>query len=511
MTPSRLIQSCLLISLIALSGCAVQVDSIKPLENEAIVEEIQSTTFDTDVATAPETIPAGPVSLYEAMARAAKYSLEHRIKQIEQDIARARHSATKWDFYPQLIGSYTATERSNTLATSSQSVITGQESLEVSTSTDRSLQEASLSLTWNLLDICINYYSSSQSGNTYFITREQRIAALNKLLLDVRTAYYKAASAQKLLSRFDDFQVRARAGLATINQLEQKGLVAPLAALNRKKAIHQKLLQLQKLRNLLLADKLELARLMNIPPSVNYQLITLDEPQMLLNEVMAEEQLIDLALRQRPELQESKYHIRITEADKKKAFLRHFPSIELSAGTNYSSNSFLLHETWEDVGLKVVWKLLDTARANEEMRIAQLNTDLAEAQMENLAMAIISQVKLAYLDYTEAISHFTTTSEINTINQQLEQHRRNISDQINLAGIDMIQFEGEKLVTELEKDVSYARTQDALGRLIFSVGEDLFGDMVLDAPLAKVMESIRMREQAFLAQNQLDSSQSTIR
>ncbi len=490
---------------IGLTGCSVKPKHFTEKDHSIFVHELsEKLKISKNMEESNEQSPTAPISLHEAMARAALYNFEHKVKRIELDIAKARQNTTKWDFYPQLIGSFAATERSNTLASSSKSVITGQESLELSTSNDRSLQEASLNVTWNLLDTCVNYYSSRQSGNKYYISEEQRRGVLNKLLLDVRTAFYKTASAQNLLKQIEEFNTAAQIGLKKIEKLEQSKLLDPVAALNRKKAIHSRILQLQNLRTLLLKEKIELARLMNMPPSIGYELVPpadLRTPQ--ISDIPDALALVDLALVQRPELLEARYNVLLTADDKKKAFLRLFPSLELSASTNYSSNHYLQHDTWEEVGLKVAWKLLDSVRANDEMDIVSRNIELSESQLENLSLAVIAQVQLAYIDYNETLSSFLTTQELAKINGELQIHQQNRASQFNLAGVDMIQVQGDNLLADLEKDISYAKLQSALGRLLFSVGEDLYGDIDRTATLEQVTTEIADRDNAFLARNNL--------
>ena len=58
------------------------------------------------------------------------------------------------------------------------------------------------------------------------------------------------------------------------------------------------------------------------------------------------DRMVHLALMNRPELREQAYDARINEKEATAALLELLPGIDLSAGVNANSNSYLMNKTW---------------------------------------------------------------------------------------------------------------------------------------------------------------------
>ena len=117
---------------LGLGGCRVMPQPIDPqAHGEALKKAL-------DEVIAGEEPVRGPIGLYEAMARSIKYNLDHRIE-ILDEILRARELDLKgYDQLPQLVATTTAAMRSNDAGGRSRSLLTGLESADGSTSTDKS-------------------------------------------------------------------------------------------------------------------------------------------------------------------------------------------------------------------------------------------------------------------------------------------------------------------------------------------------------------------------------------
>ena len=125
---------------VALSGCAVTSDPITKKESEQRSQQDRVAMFSQQ-----EPVTA-PITLYDAMARALKYNLESRLKVMESALAQQQLDLSRYDMLPKLAASAGYVGRNNASASSSQSVRTGQTSLEPSTSQDRDRDVADLTM-----------------------------------------------------------------------------------------------------------------------------------------------------------------------------------------------------------------------------------------------------------------------------------------------------------------------------------------------------------------------------
>ena len=134
---------------LAISGCAVKSEPI-----ERSVSEQRAKSDMQNMFTGQEPLN-GPLTLHQAMARAVKYNLEGRLKIMEEALAKRQLDLASFDMLPRMALDAGYVGRNNQGASSSQSVLTGTQSLEPSTSQDRDRRVADLTMVWNVLDLSL--------------------------------------------------------------------------------------------------------------------------------------------------------------------------------------------------------------------------------------------------------------------------------------------------------------------------------------------------------------------
>ncbi len=157
-------------SLLALvvSGCAVTSEPIdRSVSEQRARTDLQSMYKDQEPL-------SGPLTLHQAMARAVKYNLEGRLKIMEEALAKRQLDLASFDMLPRMALDAGYVGRNNVNASSSQSVETGTQSLEPSTSQDRDREVADLTMVWNVLDFGVSYISAKQAGDQRLIVQERR-------------------------------------------------------------------------------------------------------------------------------------------------------------------------------------------------------------------------------------------------------------------------------------------------------------------------------------------------
>ncbi|MCR6629874.1 MAG: TolC family protein [Magnetospirillum sp.] len=474
-----------------LSACAVAPEPLTGEDHQA-----RAAAFRQAVARQEQL--SGPIDLHQAMARALRYNFGSRLKEVEREIAENRSGATLWTMLPKVVGSAGRVARDNTLASSSQSVNTGVQSLETSTSQDKIYSAADLKISWNVLDFGVSYYTARQMANQSLVAEERRKKVVEQLLNDVRDAYWRAVAADRLLGRLDQTLEQVRSAADRAEAIEQSRVQKPAEILNYQRDLYTKLLQLQGLRRTLVAAKLELAKLINLPPGQPFTVVIPETAPRMPPMTVPVAQLEEQALLKRPELVEESYQQRIAADEVRKSIARMFPGLELSASKNYNSNSFLLNQNWGEAGLKVTWNLMNLLSGWDDIEQAELQKTLGQVRREALGMAVLTQVNVAYLDYFEAEDAYRTASKIHTINERIESDRGNEAQTRNLGELELIQTQLNSLLSQMKKDEQYALVQNALGRLALSVGEDPFSDVDQEGDITALAERIAEKEKTWL-------------
>jgi outer membrane protein TolC len=487
--PSRLLLAALVTA--GLAGCAITPHAITTQEREASVRADRGAMY------ANQEPLQGPITLEEAMARAIKYNLDHRLKLMEEAVARRQLDLSHTDLLPKLALSAGYSNRDNELASSSRDVNTGQQSLVPSTSTDRERTTGDLGLSWNVLDFGVSYFGARQQADRVLVADQRRRKVLHLLMQQTRQAYWQAAGAQKLEGKIEPVLAQARRALEDSRKVEIEKLRSPLEALNYQRQLLDIVRQLEAVRDELAQAKPRLASIMNLPPGHAFAVAvadTLDTPNVSLPLPQMEE----TALLRRPELVEAQYNERIGVLETRKALARLFPGIEVTLGNHYDSNSYLVNNAWGDVGLRVSWNLFNVLNGGTIRGLAQAQLDVARQQRLALNMAVLTQVHVADLDYLGRLRQFELTKQVNAVEQRILHYTHNASTANAQGRLEEIRASASAMMSELRLYQSYGALQGAYGQVIATLGLDPLPQSVPAYDLETLGQAVHASEQSWV-------------
>ncbi|MCU1717248.1 TolC family protein [Pseudomonas sp. 5P_3.1_Bac2] len=475
---------------LAISGCAV---TSQPIERSVSEERARA-----DLATMfkDQEPLSGPLTLHQAMARAVKYNLEARLKIMEEALAQRQLDLTRFDMLPRMALAAGYAGRDNVSASSSESIRTGTQSLEPSTSQDRDRGVADLTMVWNVLDFGVSYVSAKQQADQRLIVEERRRKVIHTITQDVRSAYWRAVAAERLLKQIDGLVGRIHTARDNSQNMAAQRLGDPVQVLSYQRALIEATRQLEEQRRTLALAKTELAALVNLPLNTDYSLVVgerYEVPEFKADFAALEQQ----ALASRPELREQDYQARISAAETRKAMLRMLPGLEFSLGGHYDSNSYLTNQSWADYGVKITWNLLHLLSAPAAIKVAEAGEDVAAARRQALSMAVLAQLYVANANYNEAVRQFRTSEELASLDSQIAEQLRNRYKTQNIGELELIQGELNSLQAQLKRDLAYAELRNAYAQLYVSSGSDPLPDTLADNNLQTIASALQQTEQSW--------------
>jgi outer membrane protein TolC len=476
-----------------LAACAVKPEPFT--EQQTLDRAVE----DRGSLTADQAAIDGPISIYEAVARALLYNLDQRQALMEQALQNRQLDLARFDMLPRLAASAGYTTRSNQNASSSESIFTGRESLEPSTSQDRNRAIADLSFSWNLLDFGVSYYQARQQADRVLIAEQRRRRVINNLVQEVRGAFWQAATAERLITKIDPLLEEGVAALQRARMIERERLRSPVETLRFQKSMLEILRQLRGLRADLQQAKARLASLMNIEPNTDYELATPELDNWKVPDLGAQlGELELLALINRPELREEDYQKRIGHHEVRTAMLRMLPGISFESSANFDSNSFLVHNTWAQATGQVTWNLIGLLQGPTAIKAAEAQVDVAESRRMALSMAVITQVNLAYRRFQRSVVDYRNASQLEEIEQRIFTLVKQAEAGAAESDLERIRSSAAAIAAELARDQAFAEVQSALGNIYASLGVDPLPaeieDRSLDAVTAAVADVARRWE-----------------
>ncbi|PWC45867.1 TolC family protein [Azospirillum sp. TSO22-1] len=469
------------------AGCAIKPEPLSAEENLARVRK------DLSVVLAPQEPVSKPISMHEAMARAIKYNLDERVKIMETAVASQQLDLSQYDMLPRVVASAGYAGRNNDAGSESLNLVTGRRTGESTTAVDRHRRTSDLGFTWNVLDFGVSYLRARQNANLVLIADERRRRVVQGILQDVRTAYWRAVAAMRLLERIAPLEKRVEGARHDARTLEALRLQAPLQALGYTRSLVETLRQLQSLRRELVASKSQLGALMGLPPGEPFEvelppLDTLKTPPKLNLDVEA---LETYALLNRPELLEESYNQRISADETWRSLLRLLPGIDVNAALRYDSNSFLVNQRWADYGARISWNLINIVSAPATKSYAEAQEDLVAFRRQALSVAVLSQVRVAMLQFRELHQEFGLTAEQADLDDRIRTQYANSGEAGQIGELGVIQAEVMALLSDLRRDLVFADLHNAYARVMVSAGVDPLPDnMVPSTDLASLTKAI---------------------
>jgi multidrug efflux system outer membrane protein len=467
---------------VCLGGCAFVPHPLTDAERAAEANRDLADVF------APQEPLTHALTLEEAFARAIAYNLDERVKLMERSVAERDFEISKFDMLPKVIATAGASTRNNVLASSSTAVGTGQQSLVPSTSTDSDLKFADLTTSFNILDFWVSYYNSKQQANKVLVAEEQRRKVLQGLFQDVRRAFWRAASAQRLSNDIREATREAKSALESSRKSET--LRAPIDALRYQKALLDALRDLQSVEQLLGASKIELAQLINLPPGTNYSLAV---PRNLRIEGLRLpiRQMEDVALIRNPEIRESSYQVRISADETRKTLARNLPGINFSYGPNYDSNSFLVNNTWAAGAVRLSGNLVSILSIPEQLKRGNLAEETAITRREALSVATLAKLHIAYQQYLAAAQEYRWADQLASVDRRLYEQISNRTETDAQSELERVSARVSTVQSDLRRYRAYAEAQAALGRLYDVVGIDPVPEAMAALDIASLSAAIR--------------------
>lgn len=474
--------------IIFISGCSFTPVPISDDEfkNQAILDYIAVTQNQDAISK--------PISLYEAMARALKYNLDYHLESSKKALAEADVDVSNYALLPQLVAKAEYNSRDKFSGGSSRSLLTGIESLQASTSSNRDVITTDLTLSWNILDFGLSYIRAKQSADKVLIAEQDKRKTINRIIQDVRTVYWRAVSYDRLIKKMESLFFKVSRAIVNSEKVRTNRLENPLTSLTYQRELVEIKRKLEKLQRDLSLSKIQLAALMNLRPGESYELLIPDKSVHILNNIdIPIDVLEQLALESRPELRTIYYKQRINSKETKAAILSLMPNLNLHLGKNYSSNDYLYHNNWLGFGSQVSWNLLKLFSLPSINRQTDAKDKLLGARRLAMSMAVMTQIHVSLASYEYSKREFNTTETFYSIQRDILEEMNKGMAAKKVTEQSFIREEMNMMVAEVEYDMAYADIENSYANVFSALGVDSFYKEVdLDnSTLEELTNSIR--------------------
>lgn len=445
-----------------------------------------------------------PISQYEAMARALKYNIDYKVELLDKAVRYAELQVPSEEGLPSIVANSDYFSRSNFSGGTSQSLLgprtVGPISLASSTSQERQLLTGDISLSWNILDFGLSKVRSEQNADRVLIAEESKRRIVNRIIEDVRTAYWRALSSQRLLGKLSNLEGQIAVALRDSRTQSTNSEIDPVTALTYERELLQIKREIQILEGELKVAKTQLGALMNLKPGTKY---TLANPKRHIPHMtISAADLTEAAYLKRPEMREVIYETRINDKEFEAAFLELLPGIQLYTGANSDSNDLLFNNDWLSAGVRASWNVIKLFQLPKTKKLIKAQDELLKRRALALSLAIATQVHVSKARFLHAKREYHTASEYLSVQKRLLNKIRASADVERASRQTLIREQMNTLVAQVRHDVAYAEVQNAYANIFAGIGLDTFStfehaNLSLPDLTAKVREVWKARENGY--------------
>ena len=486
---SNLLRLAILSAIVSMGGCAKIPPHPEPLTKPDV-----RINNDVDAAANPAKAQpiSGPLTLEQAMARALKFNLERRTKLMEEALALKILDVSKFDMLPKLLVDAGYLSRDSDMIRRSTNAQTGALSPSQFISEERDHGIADLGVSWSLLDLGIGYFNAQQQANRVLVAVEKRRRAMHVLMQDVRVAYWRAASAQKLQGEVQDTIKQAEAALEKSRTEESARVRNPMQALRYQRQLLENLRLLEAIHQELSVAQTELAALINAPQGEKFEVADVEPGKIDLYPLEAPVSVLEeMALEDNPELLEQHYGVNIARIETHKTIARMFPNLSLGANLKYDSDNYLVDSTWREASVQLSYNLVNLLSAPAQYKLAEAGVELAKQRRMAMQMAVLAQVHLARQQFGNAAAQFTRADQIWQTDQRIaDQSAKRVAAKVD-SSLEKVSTRTASLLSQLRRYQALAQAQAAEARLQATLGVEPRLDNVPDDSvdsLAKQMQ-----------------------
>ena len=451
---------------LAIGGCAIKPDPLS-------LDQLQTNSINLITRVTAEQEPVGgAISLYEAMARALKYNLDFKVEIMQTALRGRELRLAHYNLLPNAVANSGYSARDSYLSTGQLNLQTGAETEPRTTSSEKHSTLSDVTFSWNILDFGLSYIRARQSADKVLIAEEAARKVVHKIIEDVRSAYWKAVSSERMVTKLKGLEARTRTALYNTRALSRGADVSPITALTYERELIEIKRTAQELQRELSIAKTQLAALMNLAPDAHFGLSAEGLSSVAPPNTLDAHDLIDAAMLNRPELRDIAYQRRINVHEAHAALLELLPGIQLYAGQQWDTNKYLAHNEWVSWGAKASWNVMRVFQYPAKRNVIEGQDALLDARALALTMAVMTQVHVAHIRYHNASKELATARDYFDVQTRLVKQMRNEAAADKISEQTLIREELNTLVAEAKRDIAFASAQNAYANIFTSVGLD---------------------------------------
>ncbi len=474
-------------TILILSGCK-NIDDYRVervAKADRAFKQIKENKFPTDAI----------LALPYCIELALKNNLDLKVYELKEAVNKEKKTAAMLGMLPDLMITNDLTYRTNEPGAKSVYLTgpnAGQTSLAYSKSTNPFENRVRAELLFSAIDFGLAFCTYIQQDDKQILTSEQQRRAAQNLILDVTRAYLRVAAAQYAMEKTEKMINLSIETEKLLQEMAKRKTVPLVKVLEENKKFIVLKKALMEYKRSYQNSCIELRSLMGYYPTNEIKVDTSAMDELTELPVPDIELLEEAALIERPELYQLDIQKHITVMEARKTIITMFPNVQLFLDFTNSTNPFLYHMSWWEMGARAAYNLLKLPQRMEQYFALDAEGDQIQAQTVALSVGIIAQVRIAHANLIEVKDRYQLAEDLYEVYKKHEDvaevHAQSAGD---LSKIDLSRIKIESAQRAIERTQALGNYYLAYFRLLNAVGVESFDKTELEKLKKRIEANIK--------------------
>jgi outer membrane protein, multidrug efflux system len=323
------------------------------------------------------------------------------------------------------------------------------------------------------------------------IAEEEKRRIAVRLEQEVRSAYWRAVSAERVLQRIQFLDESVGKALADTRKIIDKKLQTLLTPLTYRRELLSMQREVRRLYRELATAKTQLTSLMGLPPGTVFNLVMRERTDALPTVQLDTERMEQQAVLFRAELRTIDYQKRINAKEAKAVLLELFPSLKLHFGGYYNSNMFLLNQNWVGYAAQVSYNLLSAFRVPAKLKAVEAHRQVLNSQSMALTLAILTEVHIGAAQLMYAKQEYHDAKAYQETQAAIAEQTKSLWLTRSANDLTMIREQVSDVLAEVRLDSAQSGVETAYATLKASLGEDIVPPSIGGQNVAHLADTLR--------------------
>ncbi len=456
----------------ALAACAALAPPLDPQEVASFTVELESELAMTDAALAED------MTVDMAVKLAVQRNRSIRAKELEAALAQAKVMVESGAMLPSAMAEANYSHRNRPQLSRSSGSST------YSSSSDDDSRTKDITLGWNILDFGLSYVRSRQALDLARKQEEDSRRAAHEIADETTKAFWRAVAYRTLAPGMSALEAEVRESLRLTEVAAKDKAIDPLDPIGLQRDLLDVQREVVDQLVFLAGAEEELKNLLGAPPGRDLSLdgtVMLDTRSTIAPYATED---VTAALRQRPEIRQHMYDLRIGEAEVYAKILEALPGINLTRSYSSDANPYLFDGNWVSWGASIAGDLVRLARLKDDLEVVEsqerFDRQLALAAAATIVMQVhVSRAKVAVNEHA-----YRLAAQSADVQHRLLRHTQGAVKAGKLGKQRLVREKLETVLADVRVILALADYQSALAGYARTRGDDVVRENPpLDAPL----------------------------